>query len=445
MKDAESYFGVLLMEHGFINNDDLESGLSHHVPKKPIGEKLVDASHLSPHAIYVVQKEQMIIRLSKIIKDASAQIEFQDENFLSDGPRIEGDLLSKLSADWISSKISKKWLKAFYNTKLNDSMSKGEKFKTLSLVSDKSILKQFNQLEKIDVWPISLQTLYDTNAKQEESFFKGLHFLLINGILRFSESSESRVINLDAQKKRLERLWQEMRSEEDHFKVLSLAQNARSKEVQKAYQEMAKALHPDKLTPHAPKEVLELANQVFSRITEAYRVLSNDQQKAAYLAKMEKGVAEEALMSEALFDKAMQHLETSRFREARKIFEKVMRMKGRRSDCMIYLVWALIMEKRSKENRQDLLEHCSSLMSQVAHEDRHTAAYFFVKGLCLRLSADYQKAFGAFKHSLSLNPDFIDAKRELASLKSKKSEKTNIFTDDLSTVVKRMFSAKKSG
>ncbi|MBK8201030.1 MAG: response regulator transcription factor [Bdellovibrionales bacterium] len=77
IQDKTSYFGVLLVEHGFTSNEEVTTGLSG-TSEKPIGERLVEANALSPHAISLVRREQSAIRLSKTIQDTSVQIAFMN-------------------------------------------------------------------------------------------------------------------------------------------------------------------------------------------------------------------------------------------------------------------------------------------------------------------------------------------------------------------------------
>ena len=66
MKDDTSYFGVLLVENGFVTQDEVDNMLSE--PSNiPLGQRLMDANYISPHSIEIIQKQQLAIRLSKSI------------------------------------------------------------------------------------------------------------------------------------------------------------------------------------------------------------------------------------------------------------------------------------------------------------------------------------------------------------------------------------------
>src|SRR3979411_790117 len=64
--------------------------------------------------------------------------------------------------------------------------------------------------------------------------------------------------------------------DKDFYKSLGVASDASDAEIKKAYRKLAKALHPDK-NPDNPA-----AEQRFKDVSEAYSVLSDDEQRREY-------------------------------------------------------------------------------------------------------------------------------------------------------------------
>jgi molecular chaperone DnaJ len=62
----------------------------------------------------------------------------------------------------------------------------------------------------------------------------------------------------------------------NYYSVLGVKENAKSKEIKKAYRELAQRYHPDKNPGDSTVE------NKFKEITEAYEVLSNDKKKQQY-------------------------------------------------------------------------------------------------------------------------------------------------------------------
>jgi hypothetical protein len=111
---------------------------------------------------------------------------------------------------------------------------------------------------------------------------------------------------------------------------------------------------------------------------------------------------------------------------------------------MIFLVWALIREKKSAADPTRLAEKVASLLTQVPHEDRHSPPYFFVRGLYYELLGEINKAYNHFKHAVTLEPGFTEARKEMAMLRSQYGKTKQTFTDDLSQAVTNLFKKKSS-
>ena len=440
--DEESYFGVLLVEKGFTSFEEVEEGLAL-VDNKPIGERLVDASSLSPHAVEIVQHDQMVIRLSKTIADTSLEMKFTPMQRDS-AVTIKPVLISKLAADWINTKITPHWLESFYTPWLEHRIIRGPDFAKFDLLRTHPIVKPIAEVFSRGQWPHALEELMEHSGTNEAQLLKALHYLLLQRIIIFEQIGET-TQNWDGRLTRLKKISTAMKNQ-NHFEVLGLSTKARPSEIIRVYQDLAKTLHPDKLPPNAPKEIQDLTHEVFSRIVESYQVLNDDSKRKKYLKTLEVGLAEEILQSESLFEQGVHMLSASKNREARKTFQKCLKMKGHRSDIMVYIIWALVLEKRNRVSHLDLYEKVRSLISQVAHEDRHSPHYFFVRGLYYSLRGENNKAYSAFKHALTLDNNFLEVKREISLLKRYATSKSkSVMTDDLSQVVTRFFKKGKSG
>lgn len=71
----------------------------------------------------------------------------------------------------------------------------------------------------------------------------------------------------------------------DHFELLDVAASATANDIQSAFHSMAAGLHPDRHRNQLTPEQHEKLIVVYARIAEAYRVLRDPDNKAAYLKK----------------------------------------------------------------------------------------------------------------------------------------------------------------
>jgi curved DNA-binding protein CbpA len=98
---------------------------------------------------------------------------------------------------------------------------------------------------------------------------------------------------------------------ENYYSILGVSNNATESEIKKAYLKLAQQYHPDR---YFDSEEKKKANEHFSRITEANRVLSDEQLRKEYDASLSKGgfkqPKEEAQETQArnAFSRAVQFL-----------------------------------------------------------------------------------------------------------------------------------------
>jgi len=74
---------------------------------------------------------------------------------------------------------------------------------------------------------------------------------------------------------------------ETYYSILEVSNNATTSEIKKAYLKLAQKYHPDRFFIEEEKKK---ANEQFSRITEAHRVLSDERMRSQYDQTLAKGV-----------------------------------------------------------------------------------------------------------------------------------------------------------
>ncbi len=436
--DSESYFGVLLIEMGFASSEEIDRMLAKQQSKR-LGERLVDESYISPHAIGIVRHEQMVIRLSKTIQDTNVEIQFDAKEIESD-VFIDGFKFTQLLSDWACSKLSNEWLKSFYRQYVGNPLTASVNYNQANIVAHLPAARVFADLEMTLTWPRTIDQICADHMDRELDILRALHFFLLQRILRFGPKAVDKE-SIENKRIRLERIWQEMQ-DQNFFQILGVNKLAKQSEIQRCYRELAKVLHPDRLPDSVPADLRELSQKIFARITQAHSTLSDEAKRQAYTKTLEHGMADEILLAETKFEEGLRLLRSHQFREARKALEKVMKMHGRRSDVVVYYIWSLIKEKRHRADRSELANRAGDLMQTIAHEDRHNPQYFFVKGMYYELTGEIQRSYQAFKHALSLDPNFIDANKEITYIKQVYGKKKSTFTDDLSVVVTKILRRK---
>lgn len=438
MPDVESYFGVLLVEMGFTSIDEVEESLKSQ-KGKPLGQLLIDANALSPHAIQIVLTEQLAIRVSKSIQNHPVELRLSSEPTQDESSSLGSHEMSQAMHDWVSSKLSYQWLSDFYlqwldaPVKITSDIQHISERKHLPLFEDNS-----GWLAKID-GKKSLQDLLATEPDKELERLQALHFGILEGIFYFDPSRPS-TVNFQCLKRRLEGINKGF-ADKNYFEWLGLTPSATSKEISKSYLEMAKNFHPDKLPLDCPAEITDLAKKVFAKVTEAYDLLKSDEERKNYKNELEQGSASDNLKAEMQFEQALSLVGRGQYKEAEELLEKMKKYKVFVGQIRIHLIWSKIKAHNQRSFSTVQLNEIKMLLSQIPPEDRHCAPFFYVKALYAKGMGDYKKAHNFFRNAIAVDPSMADAKRDLAIL-VKELELQRKSSGDWSNMVSRMFKAK---
>ena len=408
-RDQKSYFGVLLVEHGFIEQEELDAAMAQTVSVKKLGERLVDANLLSPHAIQIVMAEQQGIRLGKIVGNTSVKISFVETDELREEANIDSPMLNDIFNDWATSKFPVDWVKTFYTPWMRNKIVPGPNHNDMNrTLSGPAVLRASKILPLLAKGP-TIETLQSESGLSDSDFFPAFHNLFLGGYVRFGE--EVKTTDIQVQRKRLKKLEQDL-ERQNFFERMGVSPKAKDVEIKRAYHELAKTVHPDRLGADAPIDIRDLARKCFNMIQEANEVLSNPAARENYLLELEQGRAEKILEAEQMMEQARACLTKGDIRRAKEMLEGAILHVPMTTDLRLLLMWAQIKSIGADKDEQ-LVTNLRDQLSAVPPEDRHNAVYFFVKGLVLKASGDFDGARRSLEQSVGIEPNFVDAKREM--------------------------------
>lgn len=441
VKDPQSFFGALLVEKGYVMAEELELTLSAPSTKR-VGERLVDANLISPHITDIIQSEQMAIRLGLLIKDTTYEISWTEESVPLTESCIDTTLIQSFFCDWAVSKLPNKWLKTFYMPFMENTIIRNPSFNTNHPIFSRPPLShEKNLVQEISSGKSSLAALMSHSNVNEEALFNSLHVLVLLGLINFDKVVKT--ANQTDQKQRLTRILSDLENK-NYFEILGVNNKTRTNDIKRAYHELAKVFHPDKLSQTTPPEVKSLTRDIFSKMTVAYETLSDDTRKAAYVKELEQGKAEKILQSESLFEDGKALLKSGQASKAIEKLTEAMTLRPPTSDLTLHFIWARMMTLSLSQNQKQTLLEIEQGLGKIPPEERHTAIYYFVKGLFQKYLGEIDLAKRNLEHALSLSPGFVHAQRELNVLKSaEKNKPVDIFRDDLSQVITTVFKKKK--
>ena len=92
----------------------------------------------------------------------------------------------------------------------------------------------------------------------------------------------------DPFKERIQQIHQDLDAY-TYYDLLNLQPNAGPDEIRQAFHRMALSMHPDRHRASADTELKEMLYAVYKRVSEGYRVLSDDRLRSDYHACLERG------------------------------------------------------------------------------------------------------------------------------------------------------------
>uniref|UniRef100_UPI0011466405 DnaJ domain-containing protein n=1 Tax=Myxococcus sp. AB036A TaxID=2562793 RepID=UPI0011466405 len=211
--------------------------------------------------------------------------------------------------------------------------------------------------------------------------------------------------------------------QQNHFQRLGLTEQTNSSAVKIAYFRLAKLYHPDTLPQGAPPELEKLKAEVFAYIGDAYRTLSDDSSRASYIEELKSGGSGDGvdingiLMAEELFQKSCILVKARKFPDAVKMLDEAIKLNPEEAEFYAWRGYARFFTAADKKAAQP--EAFREIQNAIRRNERCAPAHYFL-GVIAKLCGDGQGALKHFKRTVELQPDHIDAQREVRIASQKK-------------------------
>ncbi len=440
MQDEETYFGKLIVGKGYVSADDLEKVVMTYDKKKFLGDVLVDMDLISQDAVAPILTEQLNIRLSKSIEDISLQIKFEQTEEVKQEVLINKFMFVQFIDDWILSKIKIDWLRAFYVPWMHYSFAKGPEFSEEFLnQSPFSINNIPNFLSALLTPGVTLAIILSQNEELEPYILRALHAHVLSRTIAFNSQSQPQ--DYESEIKRYEKINMEMQKQ-NHFERLGLSKEARETEIHRAYMDLVKVIHPDRLAPGTPEKLRTLRLKTYQNICESYEVIKDRDSRQDYLREFVHAATENLLHCETLVAKGKVSLRRGDLTKAKEQLNEAVSRSFQSTELQLLLLWCQMKSTDFVANQQTIT-HIKESLAMVSPDGRHSPLFYFVKGLLSVVSNDPREAYKYFEIVLATDREFIEARREMSTLKHAKPRKPDIFIDDISVVLHAWFKPKE--
>ncbi|HEX5749619.1 MAG TPA: DUF4388 domain-containing protein [Archangium sp.] len=212
--------------------------------------------------------------------------------------------------------------------------------------------------------------------------------------------------------------------EQNHFERLGLGVDTNGPAVKIAYFKLAKQYHPDTLPPGAPPELEKLKADIFAYIGDAYRALSDDKSRAAYLEDLKTGGStpaqvdvEAILKSEEFFRKAGIYIKARKFADAAKLLDEAIQLNPEEPEFFAWRGYARFFTFEDK--KAGYAEAYKDIQQCLKQNDKVASGHYFL-GVIAKLCGDNHGALKHFQKTVEVQPNHIDAQREIRMASQKK-------------------------
>jgi len=224
---------------------------------------------------------------------------------------------------------------------------------------------------------------------------------------------------------------------QDWFALLGIGHQASKPEVQKAYFDLAKVLHPDKLSKQDLGDLRERGARLFKDLSEAYNTLMDAARREAYMKTVPPAPPPSAgsrTTQELVRAEVDPARDEAAAKEAAKIFYHrgmMMMKKGGYEEAQTYLVralasdadnpryelqlgWAIFQNEKIPERRR-LTESKVHLESALRTDGENPQAHYYMARWC-KARGETDRCRQHLERALDLRGNYIEVQRELRLL-----------------------------
>ncbi len=210
-------------------------------------------------------------------------------------------------------------------------------------------------------------------------------------------------------------------ADQDLFEVLGLPHEATKAQVKNAYIGLAKKFHPDRVASLGVEALVEPADRLFQRISEAFTTLMNDSQREEYRRIIEdtslqgdRQAAQRVMEAEVNFQKGEVFFRKGDLDQAETFFAKAVDGNPEEGEHLAMLTWVRHMKARQagQVSQAGITETRQTLEQAKNLSPKCPRIYYFL-GKILQEEKRPDSALESFRMALRLNKHYVEAAREI--------------------------------
>jgi FixJ family two-component response regulator len=431
---------LALISNGYLAQEDWDAYQISNGPRRVHLERLVQDGLVSPHAISVAKREQIIYDFRSICGSATLQLNFvpQDENPEANKYAVSIPELLGVFVDSMKEFFPGEYLREFYAIVMDSPLQLAKASETADAIFQTPLFNGIPNVRDAIEKKEALKNILERYPEQQDLVLECIHLLVLNGIAVFNDVYAAKTLSDTID--RYTNLWAQLkdRSPDKVFEYFG-ANISNIDNVNAIFEEFTRSNNPEQLPPDSTPELRELCRKCFDLVKNAHAVLTDNEKRAAMFEAKKADQAERTKMSNKITAEGLDLLRKGQFQPALKKLKEAEAMQSSTLQYLI-MVWAEIKGGGVNKTRfQEIMRKLDSLPA----DDRKSPYYFMALGLVKKGLGD-PAAATYFEKVLQLDSLFVEARRELNTLNQTqpKKEKLDIFTGDITEIVSALFKRK---
>ncbi len=212
------------------------------------------------------------------------------------------------------------------------------------------------------------------------------------------------------------------------YEILGISRGAGLDDMKRSYIKLVKTFHPDKYAKVGDSDIIEKANEIFAKITNAFRTLSDETAKKEYDYTLDHPAeaeilsnANEIIESEMQFLKGEKLLSHGEFAKAQELFDEAVKLNPQEPEYRCYYGWAYFLNPKNKRVKKVIL--AKRTIKEALEENPNIELAYYFLGMIARFEGNTEHAIKYLKRVLQMNPNNNDAMMALKMLMTKGKKK----------------------
>ena len=444
VSNAKESIKKMLSEKGLIDAEDevtlnqiLDTG-------KNFVEEAVSHSLISPHMADEVGSGIIHIELEQLLLEKSFQISYASAEHTETEPRDSRESQSDYFCQLLLRRLPTAYLSEFYEQWDNFPVRMENNFNEEDTIFKNPPFQNIKDWKAIFANGPTIEELSSQLKIEKDKVYRLIHFLVVRRQVVFDDFKKAK--SREELEQKIQTLFVNTvgKSPVQIFSYFGVDEYMKVDHVSKVFHDFARSNHPDQIPKEASEALKTKANQIFASVSEAYNILSDQQKRDNYFKNIKVKEAAKQMNAENIVQEALQLIRKGQY------FPALGKLKDAYSvhpsnETLLQIIFC---ELKSAPSPLPVAVHNSvqKKMDSLRPEDRRNVLFFLNSSLLAKSKGDMQTALDYLNRAISIDPNLLEARRELTALQSnmKQQKDNDLLTGDLSVVLGRFFKKKSS-